>query len=374
MTLVLITPDQVNAISFIQPINPAYILSAFIGFSHDKYIVPAVSQPLLDLIQADPSLYAELIEMYIQPYHAFCAKYVFYNQLLIETESFPTSDLCRLASLQEILAIMEGKLQLLLAYINLHYAVIQPDPVLIHGIKVTKPPLAIDQSNLAATISGLSSSTLSNPDLLLFYQNSSSCLKNINWINVKLILKAYFDTLYANSTFTQLNSDWSAAEGVTQILNKPSIPDPQINSDWDAATGLAAILNKPAIPAAQVNSSWTATSGLAQILNKPDIPAAQIQSDWNQSNNALLDYIKNKPSLLGRFLDLLDVVATTFSTKARYVPIVLDDETGLDLTPTEELVTVLATFILLADVPGNYVGQAGKTLKVRMDETGLEFV
>lgn len=33
------------------------------------------------------------------------------------------------------------------------------------------------------------------------------------------------------------------------------------------------------------------------LINKPTIPAAQIQSDWNQANNALLDYIKNKPAL-----------------------------------------------------------------------------
>ena len=31
--------------------------------------------------------------------------------------------------------------------------------------------------------------------------------------------------------------------------------------------------------------------------NLPTIPAAQIQSDWNQSNNVLLDFIKNKPTI-----------------------------------------------------------------------------
>jgi nitrogen fixation protein len=31
--------------------------------------------------------------------------------------------------------------------------------------------------------------------------------------------------------------------------------------------------------------------------NLPSIPAAQIQSDWNQSNNAALDFIKNKPTI-----------------------------------------------------------------------------
>lgn len=101
----------------------------------------------------------------------------------------------------------------------------------------------------------------------------------------------------------------------TDLINKPSIPAAQVNSDWNASSGLAQILNKPSlatvatsgsytdltnkptIPAAQVNSDWNASSGLAQILNKPIIPAAQIQSDWNQSNNASLDFIKNKPSL-----------------------------------------------------------------------------
>ena len=42
---------------------------------------------------------------------------------------------------------------------------------------------------------------------------------------------------------------------------------------------------------------WSASSGGTSIANKPSIPAAQIQSDWNQTNNALLDYIKNKPTI-----------------------------------------------------------------------------
>jgi hypothetical protein len=39
------------------------------------------------------------------------------------------------------------------------------------------------------------------------------------------------------------------------------------------------------------------TSGSYTIATTDDIPAAQIQSDWNQSNNAALDYIKNKPTI-----------------------------------------------------------------------------
>ena len=32
------------------------------------------------------------------------------------------------------------------------------------------------------------------------------------------------------------------------------------------------LTNKPTIPAAQVNSDWNASSGVSQILNKPTIP------------------------------------------------------------------------------------------------------
>jgi hypothetical protein len=39
------------------------------------------------------------------------------------------------------------------------------------------------------------------------------------------------------------------------------------------------------------------TSGSYTIATTNDIPAAQIQSDWNQSNNAALDFIKNKPTI-----------------------------------------------------------------------------
>lgn len=51
----------------------------------------------------------------------------------------------------------------------------------------------------------------------------------------------------------------------------PSIPAAQVNSDWSAASGVAQILNKPTIPAAQVNADWNATSGVAQVLNKPQL-------------------------------------------------------------------------------------------------------
>ena len=93
----------------------------------------------------------------------------------------------------------------------------------------------------------------------------------------------------------QVNSDWNSTSGVSQILNKPTIPDPQVNSDWNATTGVSQILNKPTIPSAQVNSDWNATTGVSQILNKPTIPSAQVNSDWNSTTG--VSQILNKPTI-----------------------------------------------------------------------------
>jgi hypothetical protein len=74
----------------------------------------------------------------------------------------------------------------------------------------------------------------------------------------------------------------------TDLSAKPTIPAAQVNSDWSAATGVAQILNKPemfsgaysdlsgkpTIPAAQVASDWNASSGVAAILNKPTLGTA----------------------------------------------------------------------------------------------------
>ena len=58
--------------------------------------------------------------------------------------------------------------------------------------------------------------------------------------------------------------------------NLPTIPAAQIQSDWNQSNNalLDFIKNKPTIPAAQVNSDWNATSGVAEIFNKPTIPTS----------------------------------------------------------------------------------------------------
>jgi hypothetical protein len=68
---------------------------------------------------------------------------------------------------------------------------------------------------------------------------------------------------------------------VNATLNAPGdvhININQVQSDWNAASGLGEILNKPTIPAAQVNSDWNAVGGVAEILNKPTLNAGTVTS------------------------------------------------------------------------------------------------
>lgn len=103
----------------------------------------------------------------------------------------------------------------------------------------------------------------------------------------------------------QVNADWNAASGVSQILNKPSlatvatsgsyndlsnkpsIPAAQIQSDWDQTDDQAVdfIKNKPTIPAAQVNSDWNAASGVSQILNKPTLATVATSGSYADLSN-----------------------------------------------------------------------------------------
>ena len=77
---------------------------------------------------------------------------------------------------------------------------------------------------------------------------------------------------------------WSGS--YSELNNKPTIPAAQVNSDWSAASGVAQILNKPTIPAAQVQSDWNAVSGLGVILNKPTIPTVPKVAYYTVSTNA----------------------------------------------------------------------------------------
>ena len=123
----------------------------------------------------------------------------------------------------------------------------------------------------------------------------------------------------------QVNSDWNAASGAAEILNKPSIPTAtsdltndsgfitlsdvpaQQNADWNASSGVTQILNKPNLATVATTGAYsdltgtpsipTATSDLQNdsgFITLSDVPA-QVNADWNASSGAA--QILNKPNL-----------------------------------------------------------------------------
>jgi len=113
----LITATEVSTIAFVKTLDPTLILPMFISSAESKYIVPIVTTDLITDIQANPGNYTTLVNDYIKPYLAFCVKYMFYNQLLTETDTFPP-DAQRSDALQEVLNLMEINRERLLAYLN----------------------------------------------------------------------------------------------------------------------------------------------------------------------------------------------------------------------------------------------------------------
>jgi hypothetical protein len=140
----------------------------------------------------------------------------------------------------------------------------------------------------------------------------------------------YWTLVGTGNRLRQSPVDWNASSGDYQILNKPTIPT--VTSDLTNDSGFITIGDVPT----QVNADWNAVSGLAEILNKPTIPAAQIQSDWTQTNNALLDFIKNKPTLPTTIGDMLKSVYDTDADgvvdSAERIEIVVRNSTGVTLT------------------------------------------
>lgn len=65
----------------------------------------------------------------------------------------------------------------------------------------------------------------------------------------------------------QVQSDWAETdtELVSYIKNKPTLSIVATSGSFNDLT------DKPTIPDAQVNSDWNAESGISQILNKPQM-------------------------------------------------------------------------------------------------------
>lgn len=67
-------------------------------------------------------------------------------------------------------------------------------------------------------------------------------------------------------------SDWNAASGDAQILNKPTIPATQVPADWNASSGVSRIRNKPRIPSA-VPDATTSRKGKVELATTAEARA-----------------------------------------------------------------------------------------------------
>jgi hypothetical protein len=197
--MALITPQEVNTIAFVNQLDPALILPQFIESAQTKYIVPVVTQDVLDLIDATPESYTTLVDDYIKPYLAFSVKYMFYNQLLTETQLFPTSDAQRESAIAEILEVMEIKKALLLAYLISDIFSSSAETTtkpLISGIRIGGTTTITDsignnKTDVTAVLNAASAGLITNTDYLIFISAITGLLQKISFTSFKeLILSA----------------------------------------------------------------------------------------------------------------------------------------------------------------------------------------
>ena len=88
---------------------------------------------------------------------------------------------------------------------------------------------------------------------------------------------------------TQVQSDWAETDdqSVSYIKNKPTLSIVATSGSYND------LLNKPTIPDAQVNSDWNAQSGVSQILNKPNMTTQTLTFvDENNVETNVVVYIQ----------------------------------------------------------------------------------
>jgi hypothetical protein len=103
-------------------------------------------------------------------------------------------------------------------------------------------------------------------------------------------------TQWVGNTTTETDPIFSAWLLATPPLYSYTETDPVWLADKPSylTSAAAALAYEPIITSGTTGQYWR---GDKTWQTFPTIPAAQIQSDWNQTNNTLLDYIKNKPTI-----------------------------------------------------------------------------
>ena len=125
---------------------------------------------------------------------------------------------------------------------------------LIEGVNVT---LTKDTENKTITISSSGSAQVQAN----WTETDSS---NPSFIQNKPTLGTMASEDASDYTPSAGLSDVAISGSYNDLLNKPTIPEAQVNADWNATSGVSQILNKPTLFSGDYND----------LTNKPDIPAA----------------------------------------------------------------------------------------------------
>ena len=113
-------------------------------------------------------------------------------------------------------------------------------------------------ADIALEIHNAAEEVLSDEDEFGFWENVSTLLNKISWLNIKSTLKTYFDTLYNFYTHPATHSADIITDGTTnkaytaveqtKLAGIEAGAEVNVNADWNAVAGDAEILNKPTIP------------------------------------------------------------------------------------------------------------------------------
>lgn len=106
-------------------------------------------------------------------------------------------------------------------------------------------------------------------------------------------------------SFTQVQANWNESDDTepSYIQNKPTIPAAQVNSDWNAASGVAQILNKPDL------SNYATTTDISDMATQTwvgsqgyltDADGLQVETDgtnyWITVNSIRLYFASSAPT------------------------------------------------------------------------------
>ena len=113
------------------------------------------------------------------------------------------------------------------------------------------------------------------------YESALPPHKNALWLD-KGVAKYYRNSKWVTIIAEDASANWDDISGKPEfasvatsgsyndLKDKPTIPSAQVNSDWNATSGVSQILNKPTLATVATSGSYT------DLSNKPTIPAAYV--------------------------------------------------------------------------------------------------